>query len=99
MEHGPLWLQEGEYQRGQGSHEELRNDDEDVVYTLAAYAYMQEEKDVGVSYSKGGNFLGQRTNQDDPCFRVQTSSAGTACPVLYHVLSEVREIYPAATGV
>ena len=40
MEHGPLWLQEGEYQRGQASHEELRNDDEDVVYALAAYAVM-----------------------------------------------------------
>jgi hypothetical protein len=48
MEHGPLWLQDGEYQRGQARHEELRDDDEDVVYTLA---YMQEEKkrDMGVN--------------------------------------------------
>ena len=50
MEHGPLWLQDGEYQRGQARHEELRDDDEDVVYTLA---YTQEErekkKDVGVN--------------------------------------------------
>jgi hypothetical protein len=34
MEHGPLWLQNCEYQRSQASHEELRNDHEDVVYTL-----------------------------------------------------------------
>jgi hypothetical protein len=34
MEHGPLWLQEGEYQRSHASHEELRNDDEDVMDTL-----------------------------------------------------------------
>jgi hypothetical protein len=39
MEHGPLWLQNGEYQRGQGRHEELRNDDKYVVYTLGT-AYM-----------------------------------------------------------
>jgi hypothetical protein len=39
MEHGPLWLQHGEYQRGQARHEELRNDDEYVVYTLIT-AYM-----------------------------------------------------------
>ena len=39
MEHGPLWLQNCEYQRGQARHEELRNDDEYVVYTLST-AYM-----------------------------------------------------------
>jgi hypothetical protein len=39
MEHGPSWLQNGEYQRGQGRDEELRNDDEYVVYTLGT-AYM-----------------------------------------------------------
>jgi len=39
MEHGPLWLHNGEYQRGQPRHEELRNDDEYVVYTLCT-AYM-----------------------------------------------------------
>ena len=101
MEHGPLWLQDGEYQRGQARHEELRDDDEDVVYTLA---YMQEEterkKDVGVNcLTQGDRFWVERTNQDDPCFRAQVSSFGPACPVLNHVLSKVREIYPAAARV
>ena len=34
MEHGPLWLQNGKCQSRQARHEELRNDDEYVVYTL-----------------------------------------------------------------
>jgi hypothetical protein len=34
VEHGLLRLQDGEYQRSHASHEELRNDDEDVMYTL-----------------------------------------------------------------
>ena len=34
MEHGLLWLQNGEYQRSHACDEELRNDDEDVMYAL-----------------------------------------------------------------
>ena len=34
MEHGPLWLQNRKCQSRQARHEELRNDDEYVVYTL-----------------------------------------------------------------
>jgi hypothetical protein len=34
MEHGPLRLQNGEYQRSHARHEELRNDDEDIMYAL-----------------------------------------------------------------
>lgn len=42
-----------------------------------------------------------QTNQDDPCFCAQTSSTRPvrASPVLDHVLSDIREIYPAASRV
>jgi hypothetical protein len=34
MEHGLMWLKNGEYERGHAGDEELRDDDKDVVYTL-----------------------------------------------------------------
>jgi hypothetical protein len=34
MEYGLVWLQNGEYDRSHASDEKLRNNDEDVVYTL-----------------------------------------------------------------
>jgi hypothetical protein len=34
MEHRLMWFQHGEYERSHAGDEELRNDDEDVVYTL-----------------------------------------------------------------
>jgi hypothetical protein len=48
-----------------------------------------------------GRYILSRTNQDDPCFCAQTSSTRpvSASPVLDHVLSDIREIHPAATRV
>jgi len=37
MEHGLVWLQDGEYERSHACHEKLRNDYEDVLNPLSAH--------------------------------------------------------------
>ena len=36
VENGLVWLQNGEYERSHARDKKLRNDDEDVLYTLEA---------------------------------------------------------------
>jgi len=42
MENGLVWLQNCEYERSHARDEKLRNDDEDVLYTLE-HAHMQKK--------------------------------------------------------
>lgn len=80
MEHGPLWLQEGEYQCGQASHEELRNDDEDVVYALAAYAYMRGGKRRRSELLDGGQFWVKERTRMIPAFAPRLPPPGLPVP-------------------
>jgi hypothetical protein len=74
MEHGLVWLQDGEYERSQASHEKLRSDYEDVVNALA-----RTWKDVRVSSLKGGGDDGRRTKMI-PAFALRLPRSDLAPP-------------------